>query len=305
MTPLLSAIVPSYNYARFVARAVESCLAQTLCDIEVVVVDDASTDESPELLQERFGADPRVRLELAKENKGISGNFNRGLRAARGRYVGFCCADDEWLPDHAQTLVAAIEPAKAVLAYAKARVVGADGVLVPPGPGHAFSGCPDEQFFERLVTSPNLIPFVATVFEREAALAAGGFDERVRVLQDYALWLRLAARREVRYVDRETVLVRWHGENASGTGEKKSEQLKRDSVTVFEDLLARETPLLEERGLDRIARHRLADALRRLASRTRGDEARSCARRVIALEPLSAQSYLGYMRVLAKGLFAS
>jgi GT2 family glycosyltransferase len=305
MAPLISAIVPSYNYARFVVRAVESCLAQSFADLEVVVVDDASTDESPRLLAEKFGSDPRVRLELAKDNKGISGNFNRGLRAARGKYVGFCCADDEWLPGHAATLVPALEASGAVLAYAKARVVGADGQPVPPGPGHAFSGCPDELFYERLVTSPNLIPFVATVFDREAALAAGGFDERVRVLQDYALWLRLASRRPVRFVDVESVVVRWHGDNASGTGEKKSEQLKRDSVTVFEDLLARDGGLLRERGLEHVARRRLADALRRLASRTSGGEARSCARRVIGLQPFSPQSYLGYMRVLARGLFAS
>ncbi len=305
MAPLLSAIVPSYNYARFVVRAVESCLAQTLPDVEVVVVDDASTDESPRVLAEKFGSNPRVKLELAKENRGISGNFNRGLRAASGRYVGFCCADDEWLPGHAATLAPVLESSKAVLAYARARVVDADGEPVPPGPGHAFSGCPDDRFYERLVTSPNLIPFVGTVFEREAALAAGGFDERVRVLQDYALWLRLAPRREVRFVDQETVVVRWHGDNASGTGDKKSEQLKRDSVTVFEDLLARDAALLRERGLERVARRRLADALRRLASRTSGGEARQCARRVIALQPLSPQSYLGYVRVVARGLFAS
>jgi len=273
VAPLLSAIIPSYNYARFVVRAVESCLAQTLADIEVVVVDDASTDESPALLAERFAKDPRVKLELAKENRGISGNFNRGLRAASGRFVGFCCADDEWLPEHAATLASVLESSGAVLAYAKARVVSADGGPVAPGPGHAFSGCPDGEFFERLVTSPNLIPFVATVFDREAALAVGGFDEKLRVLQDYALWFQLARSRAVRFVDRETVLVRWHGENASSGGDgrgadRKSEQLKRDAVRVFEDLLARDEPLLRERGLDRVARRRLADALRRLASRT-------------------------------------
>ncbi len=301
MAPLLSAIVPSYNYARFVARAVESCLAQGLADMEVVVVDDASTDESPRVLEERFGKDPRVRLELARENRGISGNFNRGLRAARGKYAGFCCADDEWLPGHAEKLVSALAGSDAVLAYARARVVSAEGDPVPPGPGHAFSGCDDAAFFERLVTSPNVVPFVGTVFEREAALAAGGFDERLRVLQDYALWFRLSARRPVRFVDEETVLVRWHGENASSSSPGKSEQRKRDAVTVFEDLLAREAPLLSERGLEKVARARLADALRRLASRTgSGREARSCARRAIALDPLSPRGYLDYAKALTR-----
>ncbi len=300
MAPLLSAIVPSYNYARFVARAVESCLAQTLPDVEVVVMDDASTDGSARLLEERFGKEPRVRLELARENKGISGNFNRGLRAASGKYVGFCCADDEWLPGHAERLVRALEGG-AVLAYARPRVVTGEGEPLPPGPGHAFTGCPDELFFERLVRHSNGVSFVATVFEREAALEAGGFDEGLRVLQDYALWFRLSARRPVRFVDEETVLVRWHGDNASTGGGARSEQLKRDAVRVFESLLARETPLLRERGLERVARGRLADALRRLSTRTAsGEEARSCARRAIALEPFSARGYVDYIRALAR-----
>jgi len=301
VAPLLSAIVPSYNYARFVVRAVESCLAQTLQDIEVVVVDDASTDESPRLLAERFSREPRVRLELARENRGISGNFNRGLRAARGKFVGFCCADDEWLPEHAASLVPALGEGVA-LAYSLPRVVSEKGEPVPKGPGHSFEGCPDDRFFERLVRYPNVVSFVATVFDREAALAAGGFDERLRVLQDYDLWLKLSARRPVKFVDRETVLVRWHGENASTPGAARSAQLKRDAVTVLEGLLEREPDLLREKGLEKAARRRLADSLRRLASRTGSTvEARTCARRAIALDPLSPRGYVGYVRALARG----
>jgi glycosyltransferase involved in cell wall biosynthesis len=298
----VTAVVPSYNYARFVVRAVESCLAQTWAETEVVVVDDGSTDDSPGLLRERFGANPRVRLELFPENKGVSANFNRGLRAARGKWVGFCCADDEWLPDHLATLVPVLEATHAALAYGMARVVTEDGSAAPRESGSSFSGCPDDRFFERLVTSPNLVPFVATVFDRELALEQGGFREDLKILQDYALWLGLAARREVRFVDRETVVVRWHGANASRSNSPaKSEQLRRDGVAVFESLLAREGPLLRERGLEHVAKRRLADALRRLASRTpSGGEARACARRAIALDPLSARGYLGYVKALAR-----
>ena len=219
MSPVVSAIVPSYNYARYVVRAVESCLAQTFADLEVVVVDDASTDGSPQVLRERFGHEPRVRLALFEDNKGVSGNFNRGLDAAVGRYVGYCCADDEWLPDHVATVLPPLEASPSVaLAYSRARQLGGEGEAIDAEEAIGFGSCPDSELWERLVRGNNFVPFVSTLFRRDLALEMGGFREDARILQDYALWLRLAARNEARFVDRETVVVRWHGDNASAAG---------------------------------------------------------------------------------------
>jgi glycosyltransferase involved in cell wall biosynthesis len=303
LSPLVTAVVPSYNYARYVVRAVESCLAQTHKDLEVVVVDDASTDGSQAVLRERFASEPRVRLLLFDENKGVSGNFNRGLAEARGRYVGFCCADDEWSPEHAATLVPALESSSGVaLAYARARQLGGSGEAVDPEEAIYFDSCPDAEFWERLVRGVNFVPFVGTLFRRDLALEVGGFREDVRVIQDYALWLRLAARHEVRFVDRETVIVRWHSDNASARGAKTSERRRRDMVHIFEDLLARESELLRARGLERVARRRLVGSLLRLARRApTAAEARACCARAIELEPLALAPYLNWVRALVSG----
>lgn len=98
-TPTISVIVTNYNYRVFVAEAVDGALAQTLAPGEVIVVDDGSSDGSPEYLRERYGADPRVRL-LCGENGGQLAAFQRGLAAATGEVVCFLDADDRWAPDY-------------------------------------------------------------------------------------------------------------------------------------------------------------------------------------------------------------
>jgi glycosyltransferase involved in cell wall biosynthesis len=99
VTPTISVIVTNYNYRAFVAEAVDGALAQTLAPCEVIVVDDGSTDGSPEYLRERCGADPRVTL-VCGENGGQLAAFRRGLAAANGEVVCFLDADDRWAPDY-------------------------------------------------------------------------------------------------------------------------------------------------------------------------------------------------------------
>ncbi len=94
-----SVVVTNYNYRAFVCEAVDGALGQTRAPLQVIVVDDGSTDGSPTLLTERYGSDPRVTL-LMGENGGQLAAFRRGLAAARGDVVCFLDADDCWLPEH-------------------------------------------------------------------------------------------------------------------------------------------------------------------------------------------------------------
>jgi glycosyltransferase involved in cell wall biosynthesis len=94
-----SVVVTNYNYRAFVCEAVDGALAQTRAPLQVIVVDDGSTDGSPTLLTERYGSDPRVML-LMGENAGQLAAFRRGLAQARGDVVCFLDADDCWQPEH-------------------------------------------------------------------------------------------------------------------------------------------------------------------------------------------------------------
>jgi teichuronic acid biosynthesis glycosyltransferase TuaG len=96
---LVSVVIPCYNAAAFIAATIESVLAQTYRDVEVIVVDDKSTDTSPEIVREYANRDPRVRLIVMKKNAGApAAPRNRGVADARGEWVAFLDADDLWHP---------------------------------------------------------------------------------------------------------------------------------------------------------------------------------------------------------------
>ena len=95
MKPLVSAIIPNFNYARFVCEAVESALAQTYDHLEVIVVDDGSSDDSLQVLKQ-FG--DRIRV-IAQPNAGVAASRNNGAAASSGEFVAFLDADDLWAPD--------------------------------------------------------------------------------------------------------------------------------------------------------------------------------------------------------------
>lgn len=101
----VSAVIPTYNRRSYISRAIDSVLAQTVPVDEILVVDDGSTDESAELLNERYGA--RVRV-IRQANTGVSGARKRGIQEARGEWIAFLDSDDEWMPArNAQLLEAA------------------------------------------------------------------------------------------------------------------------------------------------------------------------------------------------------
>lgn len=121
-TPLASVIVPVYNVEPYLARCLDSVLAQTEKDLEVVCVNDGSTDGSPAILMRYAAADARVRV-VAQENRGLSGARNSGLDVARGRYVMFVDSDD-WIPPYAvETFVKAAEESGAPVVVSESYAV--------------------------------------------------------------------------------------------------------------------------------------------------------------------------------------
>jgi glycosyltransferase involved in cell wall biosynthesis len=176
VTPTVSAIIPAYNAARTVSRAVESCLNQTHPPIEVLVVDDGSTDETAEVVA-GFGAP--VRLER-KPNGGPASARNYAAHLARGDWLGFLDADDRWLPKKLEKqLTLATSDDVAVIQT----LTGGSTQQIPPEV--SFS-----QLWEtnRVCTSSALIR--RSTFER-----LGGFNEDPELIssEDYHLWLRVVA----------------------------------------------------------------------------------------------------------------
>src|SRR5215210_8953229 len=106
VTPRVSVIVPAYNAAGFLERALNSALAQTMPDLEVIVVDDASKDTTLALAQEVAARDPRVRVLHNEHNRGMYPTYNRAIDEARGEWIAALDADDVWLPERLERLLA-------------------------------------------------------------------------------------------------------------------------------------------------------------------------------------------------------
>ncbi len=181
--PFFSLIVPVYNAASTLEKAVDSLLSQAGSSFEVLLIDDGSADGSLELCRELAARDGRIRV-ISQENRGICAARNRGLAAARGDYVGFCDDDDVYLPG-------ALRAARDLIERTGADVVrggyelwreGASGpVLLPHDPGRActLESVPDGGAY--LAFLQNSGPqFVWNAFYRRAFLGALNFDERCR-----------------------------------------------------------------------------------------------------------------------------
>jgi glycosyltransferase involved in cell wall biosynthesis len=209
---MVSVVIPTYNRAPFIAETIASVLAQTHREVEIIVVDDGSTDNTAEVVA-RFGE--RVRY-VWQQNSERSVTRNHGLELSRGEFVSFLDSDDCWLPEALDELAGALnaEPA-AGLAAAGCAIVREDGqVLDLFYPGGGVEGILPDGFRELLRT--NLIGSPSAVLLRRSALdKAGRFDEDRRLLgvEDWELWARIAFHAPVLCHRRPLVRYRRHRSN--------------------------------------------------------------------------------------------
>ena len=195
--PRVSVVIPTYNRARTIGRAVDSALAQTYADLEVIVVDDGSTDDTQQVLA-RYGDAIRV---LYQENQERRVARNNGIRHACGEYIAFLDSDDLWLPNKLRRQVALLDRHPEVgLVYGQMFPIDPDGTwhLRPtrctgwgqPGPA---------MIFEQLVMR-NLIPTPTVVARKACFDHVGGFDPSLTCSEDWDLWLRIAVHYEIAFM---------------------------------------------------------------------------------------------------------
>ncbi len=208
MGPLVSVIIPTNNRAAYVCEAIESALGQTYSPTEVIVVDDGSTDETREVVAEKFGA--KLSL-LVQERKGPSAARNRGIAQAKGEYIAFLDSDDLWLPEKivSQIRKMARYP-KAGFCYTKCEEVDSAGLRTGRTYGHSGKGKSGDNFRMILFRGPVVLPSI--LVRRQALSVTGMFDEAIDIGEDSALMLRLALFFPAVYVPETLTLVRQHGE---------------------------------------------------------------------------------------------
>lgn len=215
MTPAVSVVIATYNYGRYLAGALDSVLAQTFTDFEIVVVDDGSTDATAEVILP-YLADPRVRY-YRTENRGQPAAKNFGIRFARASLIGFLDADDLWLPAKLERQIALLrsDPGLGVV-YTRRLVIDPEGrELDCPQPA-LHRGLVLEAVFRR-----NCICFSSTLVRRAVFAEAGYFDEDLPLAIDFDLWLRVARRYRFDYVDEPLVKYRTGHANLSSRVEQR------------------------------------------------------------------------------------
>ena len=186
--PAVTVIMPAYNVEAFIGEAIRSALAQTFTDLEIVVVDDGSTDGTAAVVAAHAQADPRVRL-VRQANRGLAGARNTAMRMARGDFFALLDSDDLWEPDFLAEQVAILQARPDVDV-----VTGNGWMLGGPQDGELARPCPDPRPEPDLATilGDEYSVFIMSVFRRRVYEIVGCFDETLRTNEDYDFWLRAA-----------------------------------------------------------------------------------------------------------------
>lgn len=209
--PTVSVVIPAYNAAWCVRKAIDSVLAQSFRDFELIVVNDGSSDDTATILSD-YGDALRV---ISKPNGGLSSARNTGIRAARGCYVAFLDADDWWLPEklEKQVTLMTMRP-ELVFCSTATRLEGPDGQLL----GEWVCRCSEMPALEAIFSTN---AFVAgsgsTVLVRTDGFEKSGhFDEELRSLEDIDMWMRLASVGGYACVDEPLAVIVKRPESMSG-----------------------------------------------------------------------------------------
>lgn len=193
--PLVTVLMPVYNAARFLAEAITSVLNQSFRDLELLIMDDGSTDESARIAHEFTTRDPRARL-LAGRHRGLVPTLNRGLEQARGRWVARMDADDISLPERIETQLTFVERNRGVAVVGTyATYIGETGRAL----GLYRLGPTSVAEFARMVETGELIHLIhpTILMDRAIVMRVGGYDARFRHVEDLELYNRLAEQGQV------------------------------------------------------------------------------------------------------------
>jgi glycosyltransferase involved in cell wall biosynthesis len=253
--PEVSIVLPTYQRAELIGRAIRSVLAQTYADFELLVVDDGSTDATADEVA-RF-SDPRIRYRRLDENRGAAAARNVGIGAAAGRFIAFQDSDDEWLGTKLESHMRAFATCapEVGVVYSDMLRVRRDGVVHYHRSPDVVPGVlidPSTNFYQVCK-----LGIQSTVIRRECLTTVGGFNEAFPALEDLELFIRLSQR--YRFHHLQAALVRYYetdglSQNMSAKHVARSLLLRlyeKDLQQDHSDFFARELSSLRAAGRPR------------------------------------------------------
>ncbi|MEW6170798.1 MAG: glycosyltransferase [Candidatus Omnitrophota bacterium] len=207
--PKVSVIIPTYNRANYIVETIDSVLAQTYEDFEIIVIDDGSTDNTEDTINKYNG---KIRY-FYQENKGTAAARNFGISKARGEYIAFLDDDDLWLSEKLERQTAILDADKQI------GFVCSAGYKIDEHNNNKISswqrnGNANRTTFESLYER-NFVYNLTVLIRKRCIEEVGGLDETLIVSQDYDLWLRVAKKHRFHYINQPLALWRIHKSNLS------------------------------------------------------------------------------------------
>lgn len=239
----VSVVIPTYNRQRFLPRAIDSVLRQTYPVSEILVVDDGSTDDTPQLIAEAQKHFPLIKYIRLDKNSGAQNARNVGINAASGEWIGFLDSDDEWLPDRVRLALEAAHRDGVSVTHCEYIRQEPDGhqflQRVPPLHGNVYLD---------FLRSPNST-FPGLLLKKECLIAIGGLDTSIMAWQEWDVLIRLSKLYEFAYVPEPLFIWHWHDEPTISKDEYRS---NKGYQQIFEK---HEKEILEFAGRDAFIYH--------------------------------------------------
>ncbi len=212
MNELVSVVIPTYNYAHFLCGAVDSALAQTYKNIEVIVVDDGSADNTSDVVKKYDG---KIKY-IFQKNRGLSSARNTGIREAKGTYVAILDADDIWSINKISEQVKFFEEQVNVGAVScRFYEVNESGVIIRET---KQVDCLPKELQQKLTLGNVVSGGSSLVVRKECFDAVGLFDENLRSAEDWDMWLRISRKYIIRIIEKPLLKVRVGNYNMSSSG---------------------------------------------------------------------------------------
>ncbi|GAA5218534.1 glycosyltransferase family 2 protein [Corallincola platygyrae] len=213
MSVLVSVIIPAYNRDSYIAHTVDSVLNQTLTDLELIVVDDGSSDDTRAILDAYQDERLTVLEHPGRVNKGQAAAINVGLRHASGEYLAILDSDDYWAPEKLETLVGYLQQHQDIgLVYSNGFAVDPENKPIYPiyREGHQELNEPSRVLIDCYFLLPN-----NAVLRRDIMTQVGEFDESLRAAQDHDMAIRVAEVTKMAYLDLPLFFYRRHPDSIS------------------------------------------------------------------------------------------
>ena len=210
----VSVIMPNYNYGRYISESIQAVLSQTHGDVELIVIDDCSKDNSVEILREWEKKDPRVIVLANQANRGAAASQNLALEKVSGDFMALCDADDVWYPQKLETQLAIMaRNPKVGLVHSQATIVDSQGKSTGQEFTKTYSAATPRKsgnVFDQIIRT-NYLCSSSTLLRRECLDYAGEFHTQLRYLYDWTYWVRVARKYEFAFVAEPLLSYRIHG----------------------------------------------------------------------------------------------